>query len=231
MPGGRRTDHISPRDIEVLDFIARFGVVPRNAVATWAGTARTVTLTRERRLRKEQLIRIEHRYGFVGPLALATKLGLKASGRRELRTARVSAAALTHDTVVAEFAARLEQRGDRLLSERQILALERAAGERILSATLPNGRSHRPDLIRLDPGGGPGEAIEVELSTKGAARLDELLRAWRRAVLDRRVSAVAYHCAPRTLPYVRRAIERTRTDGLIALRELPRFPTTTPWPS
>ena len=27
MPGGKRTDHISNRDLEILDFIARFGVV------------------------------------------------------------------------------------------------------------------------------------------------------------------------------------------------------------
>ncbi len=231
MPGARRSDHISPRDIEVLDFIARFGVVPRVAVAAWADTARTVTLGRERRLRKEQLIRIELRYGYVGPLTIATKLGLKASGRRELPTARISAAALSHDTVVARLAAGLEREGQHLLSERQILALERAAGERLLSATLPNGRYHRPDLVRLDSAGEPAEAIEVELSTKGAARLDELMRAWRRAVLDRRVSGVLYHCAPRTLPYVRRAIERTRTESVIAAQELRRLPSTTPWSS
>ncbi len=52
MPGGKRTDRISPRDIEVLEFIARLGVAPRSAVALWAGTARTVTITRERRLRE-----------------------------------------------------------------------------------------------------------------------------------------------------------------------------------
>ncbi len=38
MPGGKRSDQISARDLEVLEFIARFGVVPRAAVATWAGT-------------------------------------------------------------------------------------------------------------------------------------------------------------------------------------------------
>ena len=220
MPGGKRTDHISKRDLEILDFIARFGVVPRAAVSTWARTGRTATLTRERRLRLEQLIRVERRYGFVGPLALCTKLGLKASGRRELRTARISAAALSHETVVAQLAARLERDGQRLLSERQIFAAERAAGEHLFSAVLPNGRFHRPDLVRVDEQGEASEAIEVELSTKGAARLDELMRAWRRAVLDRRVPGVVYRCAPRTLPYVRRAVERTRTESVIAVEEL-----------
>lgn len=220
MPGGKRTDHISTRDLEVLDFISRFGVVPRRSVATWAGTARTVTITRESRLRRAELIRVMRGFGDSGPLALATKSGLRASGRRELRMARLSAAALSHDTVVADLAAALERSGERLLSEREILARERAAGEHVLSAQLPGGRFHRADLLRVDHSGEPIEAIEVELSTKGAARLDQLLRAWRHAVIEKRLQRVLYRCAPRTLPYVRRAVERTRTEGVIVVEEL-----------
>jgi hypothetical protein len=220
MPGGKRSDYISKRDLEILDFIARFGVVPRTAVATWAGTARTATISRERRLREAELVRTVRGYGDIGPMVLCTKLGLKASGRRELRPARVSLAALTHDTVVAELAAELERDGETYLSERQILARERAIGEHSLSATLSNGRFHRADLVRVDSSGEAQEAIEVELSTKGASRLDELMRAWRRAVLDRRVSGVVYRCAPRTLPYVRRAVQRTKTESVIEVRAL-----------
>lgn len=216
----KRTHHISPRDVEVLDFIARFGVVPRTAVATWANTGRSVTVARERRLREDGLLRTERGYGPLGPLVICTKLGLKASGRRELPAARLSLAALSHETVVATVAAELERTGEAVLSEREILAREKAAGERILSSALPGGRSHRPDLVRLDADGAPLEAIEVELSCKGASRMDELLRAWRRAILERRFAAVSYVCAPRTLPFVRRAVERTKTGGLIEVREL-----------
>jgi len=219
MPGNKRSDQISARDLEVLDFIARFGVVPRSAVSIWADTARSATIARETRLRKAGLLRTAHAYGGE-PLALCTKTGLLACGRGELGTARLSGAAISHDTRVASLAARLERHGDHLLSEREILATERAEGTRRLSASLKGGRFHRPDLIRLAAGGGGAEAIEVELSTKGAARLDELLRAWRRAVLERRVKAVAYHCAPRTLRYVERAIERTKTAGLISVELL-----------
>jgi hypothetical protein len=219
MPGSKRSDLISGRDLEVLEFIARFGVVPRSAVSTWADTARTATIARETRLRRAGLLRLARAYGGQR-LALCTKSGLLASRRAELSTARLSGAAISHDTVVAELAAHLERDGDRLLSEREILATERAEGTRRLSAALKGGRFHRPDLIRLDAGGGGAEAIEVELSTKGAARLDELLRAWRRAVLERRVEAVAYRCAPRTLRYVERAIERTKTAELISVEPL-----------
>jgi hypothetical protein len=219
MPGKKRSDLISGRDLEVLEFIARFGVVPRSAVSIWADTARSATIARETRLRKAGLLRIARAYGGQ-PLALCTKSGLLACGRGELSTARLSSAAISHDTLVAELAAALERNGDRLLSEREILATERAEGTRLFSAALKGGRFHRPDLIRLAAGGGGAEAIEVELSSKGAARLDELLRAWRRAVLERQVEAVAYRCAPRTLRYVERAVKRTKTAGLISVEPL-----------
>ncbi len=220
MPGGKRTDHISVRDLEVLAFIARFGVVSRSAVAIWAETGRSVTIARETRLRKEGLIRVVRGYGDFGPLTLATRAGLCAAGHPELRPARVSAAALSHETVLATTAAQIERRGERLISEREILARERAAGEPIHSATLPNGRAHRADMILTDEAGQIAQAIEVELSVKGATRLDQLLRSWRRAVLDRKVSGVIYRCAPRTRPYVERAVERTKTGAVISVRDL-----------
>ena len=220
MPGGKRTDHISSRDVDVLDFIARFGVVPRSAVAKWAGTGRTATIGRETRLRKAELIRVVRGYGEAGPFALCTRAGLLASGRRELRTARVSASAVSHDAVVAVLAAELEREGAVVLSEREILARERAAGQPVLSARLTGGAHHRADLVRLGPSGQPLEAIEVELSTKAAARLDDLLRAWRQAVIEKRLDRVVYRCAPRVLPYVRRAVERTRTAGVVSVLDL-----------
>ena len=220
MPGGKRTDRISQRDLEVLEFIARFGVVPRSAVAIWAGTARTVTIVREGRLRGAGLIEVRRGAGDHGPVAIATAAGLRACGRPELRTSRYSAVTDNHDAVVAALAARMERDGDRLLSEREILARERAEGKRVLSAALSSGALHRADLIRVDEGGGPGEAIEIELTTKGAARLDELLRAWRRAVAERRLTRVVYRCAPHTRRFVEQAIARTRTDAAIAVEEL-----------
>jgi hypothetical protein len=219
MPGNKRSDQISARDLEVLEFVARFGVVPRSAVSIWADTARSATIARETRLRKAGLLRVARAYGGQ-TLVLSTKPGLLACRRGELSTARLSGAAISHDTFVAELAAGLERNGDRLLSEREILATERAEGTRHLSAALKGGRFHRPDLIRLEAGGGGAEAIEVELSSKGAARLDELLRAWRRAVIERRVKAIAYRCTPRTLRYVERAVERTKTAGLISVEPL-----------
>ena len=57
--GGRgRNDRISARDVEVLGFVARFGVVPRDAVESWAGTAKSMTAKREKRLREAGLVEV-----------------------------------------------------------------------------------------------------------------------------------------------------------------------------
>ena len=79
------------------------------------------------------------------------------------------------------------------LSEPEIFARERAEGERVFSAEGRPGRFHRPDL-------NPPEAIEVELTNKGASRLDALLRAWRYPIVERKVGGVRYLCSPKALP-------------------------------
>jgi len=219
MPGGKRTDRISKKDLEVLEFIARFGVVPRSAVATWAGTGRTVTITRERRLREAELIEVSPGIGESGKLLVCTKLGLRLAGRSDLRLAQLSLQRVHHESAVASLAAALERAGNRTLSEREILARERSEGERILSVELSGGRAHRADLIRT-MGVGPPLAIEVELVAKGAARLDELLRGYRRAVGNKRLSGVLYCCPPGIVRVVRKAVERTSTEKVVRVEDL-----------
>jgi hypothetical protein len=220
MPGGKRSDRISRRDLEVLEFIARFGVVPRGAVAIWAGTGRSVTLGRERRLREAGLIEVKVPFGGSERLVVCTSKGLKACGRRDLRQSRVAPGLVQHEAMVARLAAQMERTGRRLLSEREILAEERAAGRRTLSAALADGRYHRADLIALDERGMPREAIEVELSTKGADRLDELLSGWAEAVAERRLARVLYRCAPRTRRFVEEAVQRTETAAAVHVEDV-----------
>lgn len=219
MPGGRRTDRISGRDLEVLGFIARFGVVSRDAVALWAGTAQTCTFTRERRLREAALIEVRCGVWGEGKLIACTRSGLALCGHGDLRPARFSPATVRHEVAVAELAATIESRGARTLSEREIGAREREEGARHLSAELGSGRFHRADLLRVHDDGLP-EAIEVELTAKGTARLDQILRAWRRAVGERRLSRVTYRCPPHTRSVLERAVERTSTQAAILVEEL-----------
>ena len=86
MPGGRRTDRISQRDLEVLEFVARFGVVPREVVALRAGTRRTVTATRERRLREAGLVEVQPGFGDGARVVLWLVMGLRAVLRGDLTT-------------------------------------------------------------------------------------------------------------------------------------------------
>jgi hypothetical protein len=213
MPHGRRSERINDRDLEVLRFLARFGTVPRSALALRFATGRSVGFERERRLRRAGLIETSRGPTDHDRLLLATSLGLRACGRPDLRVARPSPATVGHETTLARIGARLELGGEEVLSEREILARERAEGARIFSAALAGSRVHRADLLRMEAG--RPEAIEVELSVKGAARLDAILRAWRFAVAEGRLSRVVYHCAPRVRPFVEKALVRTATGAMI----------------
>ncbi len=218
MPHGRRTDRINHRDLEVLEFLARYGTVPRLVLARWAASGRSVAYERERRLRAAGLIEVLPGFGVGERLLVATHSGRRACGRSELAAARPSPATLHHETALARFGAERELAGERILTEREILSVERAEGRRIYSADLGRGRAHRADLIRLGPEG--PEAIEVELTTKAAARLDAILRAWRFAVAEGRLARVVYHCAPHTRRFVEAAVGRTATAAAIEVHDL-----------
>lgn len=217
MPGGRRTDRISKKDLEVLEFVARYGVVPREVVGLWARTGRAVTAARERRLREAGLVEVLAGVGETGRLVLCTRSGLRAAGRGELPVPRFSPATIFHSAVAGRVGAQLELAGQRVLSEREIFARERAEAKRVFSTEGSNGRHHRPDLILF---GDAPKAVEVELTDKSARRLDELMRAWRRSIARKQFGAVRYLCGPRALLYVARAAQRTRSESFIAIEAL-----------
>ncbi len=186
----------------MLKFVGRFGVMQRAAVARWADTARTSTLQREKRLRDEGLLEVRKPWFSSEPVLLATKTGLAACGRDDLFPARVSAPTLRHFSIVAHLAAVMERDGAQLLSERELRCHERALGAREFSVRLPGGRHQRPDLILLGERPSP---IEVELTAKGRVRLDQIVAAWKAAVLAGRFAAVLYRCSSEALPYVERS--------------------------
>jgi hypothetical protein len=207
----RTTSTISLRDLEVLAFVARFGLVSASAAARSAGTGRSVTYRREERWRKHGLIRVLPEVAGSGRLLTCTPEGLRAVGQEELRPARVSIGRVRHAIAVAQVAAELEGRGERVLSEREVIAIERREGRRLHSAEMTGGRFHRPDLVLTE---GP-IGVEVELTQKASWRLDSIMRGWRSAVGEDRLSAVRYLCGERAIRPVTQAVERTVTDELI----------------
>ncbi len=213
MPGGKTTDRISGRDLAVLEWVARVEEVPRPVLARRVGPGRSVTFEREKRLRDHGLVRVHPTY--AGPLLLAT--GLATTGRDEPGVARPSPWQDHHSSIVAEVAASLELAGERVRSEREIGARERAEGGQPLSAQVTDYRYHRADLIRLGERA-PGD--RGRLTAKARRWLEQLLAAWRRAVIQGKVARVIYLCAPDPEPYVRRAVERTLTEGQVLVLPL-----------
>jgi hypothetical protein len=218
MAGVGERHGVSERDVEVLEFVARFGVVPRDAVAIWAGTARSMTARRERRLREAGLVEVVKPLAGQKTFLIATKLGLALCGRGELSKARLSPANVRHFAATTRLAARKERAGAQLLSERELLAHERALGERDLSIRLPGGSHHRCDLVAI---GKPPTAIEVELSPKGSARLDQIVAGWREAVCRGRFARVLYLCSVVALPYVERSLRRAEAGAQVDAKLLP----------
>jgi hypothetical protein len=216
MPNGRRSDLINRRDLEILEFIARYGTVRREVLCHWSRSGRSVSYERERRLRAAGLVEILP--GPDGRLLIATSAGRRACGRTDLAAARPSLSSIGHETLLAALGARLELAGGQILSEREIVARERAEGRRIYSASMRHGRFHRADLVSLR--GGEAFAIEVELTVKAAPRLTAILRAWRFAVAEGRLAHVTYHCGERVRPFVEKAIARTATAQVISVIDL-----------
>jgi hypothetical protein len=203
--------------LAVLEFIARYGVVPREVVMDWAGTRRAASAARERRLRIEGLIAVGAGLGGSGRLLHATQAGLAAAGRKELRVSRPAAGAVRHEAAVARVGVWLEADGHTVLSERELLAAERVEGERIYSVQTGE-RLHRPDLIVL---GERPEAVEVELTPKAPRRLDVILWGWRRAVAQGQYERVRYLCLPATLRLLERALLRGGHGEAVAVEPLP----------
>jgi hypothetical protein len=240
MPRKRRIEgekeRISFKDLSVLDFICRFGVVNRAAVSSWAGTGRSVTLDRERRLREAGLIEVHPPIGRSGPLIAVTARGLRYADRSELGPARVSVWSANHSIVCAQVAAHLERGGDQILSEREMLAEEKQLGARCYSAkrSHPERGWHRPDLYRftLQDGGPEEHVIEVELTAKAPERLVKILDAWESHKLrtlrsqesfeprEQTPHWVIYLCAPKLVPFVERAVKKAGAGWCISVQEL-----------
>jgi hypothetical protein len=214
--GGWGPERVTARDVEVLGFVARFGVVPRDAVARWAETGKAMMVRRERRLREAGLFEVLKPWS--EPVLIATQDGLAACGHDDLFRAQLSLTTLRHFSVVAHLAADLERTGEQLLSERELMAWERAAGERVFSLRLSGDRHHRPDLIELGELPSP---VEVELTPKGGDRLDEIVGGWRAAVGEGRFKRVLYRCSAEALPYVERSVRRTDAGDQVIVQLLP----------
>ena len=95
--GGVRTDAISSRDLDVLELIARLGVIPRTVVLEWTGNSDPSNAYRRgRRLMEAGYVVACPRFADSGPVVRITRRGLRACGREELREPRYSDSRVKH---------------------------------------------------------------------------------------------------------------------------------------
>lgn len=210
------------RDGELVRFVGRHGAVAIEHVMAALGVGRTAACRRVAACVERGLLERLALLRDEPALLRATREGLRYTGLC-LSVAVISPGSVTHWLICASVALGLEaQLGTgRVLSERELRAAERIEGGPIASARLgelPSGapRLHRPDLALFTDAG--TVAIEVELTPKAPRRLEELIRAWRRAS---RVAEVRYLCAPGpTRRAVERAVRSVRAESRVRVEEL-----------
>jgi hypothetical protein len=107
--------------------------------------------------------------------------------------------------------------------ERELRAAELDRGGPIASASLGQAidgrqRLRRPDLVLMprEPTRRP-VAVEIELSVKGARRLEGICRAWARCRL---VESVRYYATPPAARAVARAVDRVGAQDVIEIHSL-----------
>src|SRR3954468_4000870 len=189
------------------------------------GMGRTVAYRRLGELVAQRVVR-PVRFSVAQPaLYVATKEGLSWVGLEDVEPAHVGIATARHWALCAQLAVVLE-RAERctVWGEPRLRAAER--DERAIASaqlgTLPDGRPRlrRPDLV-LFPRDGSAlpVAVEVELSVKGARRLQAICRAWARC---RIVREVWYYAPAEVAGAVSRAVSVVHGEDAIRVLALER---------
>ena len=210
------------REREIVSWIGRMGAVSVEHVRRRWEVGRSVAYALVARLVEAGLIERVATLPGDPTLLRATHDGLRYA-RLGLAVAKVNPGQVDHWLACGDVAVWAEgQWGtDGLMSERELRFAELDSRRPIGSAVvgeLPSGREllHRPDLLVTD--NGSPVAIEVELTPKAPRRLEQLVRAWRRA---RHVDQVLYVVpSGPTERAVRRAIDRKAARERVEVLEL-----------
>lgn len=219
---GSRASGSACKDREAVRYVARHGVVEIGHVMAATGVGRAAAYRRVARLQEAGLI---ERVCVVGAQGLlrATREGLRYAGLG-LPVASISPGGVEHYLRCASVAQRLADRfgAEAVLSEREIAFAETLEERPVASAEVGQGggrpRYHRADLAVLAEAG--TIAVEVELTPKAPRRLEEIIRAWRRAIGAGLLGEVHYVCRPgKTHRGVERAVAKVKAQGCIVVVE------------
>ncbi|HEX4110241.1 MAG TPA: hypothetical protein VHX88_19075 [Solirubrobacteraceae bacterium] len=218
-----RTIPIPPAERAALDWIARVGAADAASLALHLDRAESTAAGRLRSLRAAGLVQDLTLIAGGPPLWRATAVGLRRVARAGLPVCRVSAGSAAHVRGCAELAAVLEQRHPDhvVLTERELIAVQRGrrgepplCGPVLEMGVAGRPRTHRPDLVLWPREGGDPVAIELELTVKAPARLQELCRAWARC---REVAGVVYYASGPAERALCRAVSAVRAEEAVVV--------------
>jgi hypothetical protein len=218
---GVRPGSPAARDWQIVHWIGRIGIVTIEQLQRRFRLGRTVAYRRTAACIEGRLLeRVETLRG-VPALLRATRRGLRYVGLR-LPVAQAAPEQVGHWIACGAVALELEGEfgTDALRGEREIRALERGRERPVASAELGETASgarrlHLADLVVL---GERTLAVEVELTPKAPRRLEEIVRAWRRA---RWVDEIRYYVpSGSTRAGLERAISRAHAGERIELRRI-----------
>ena len=213
---------VTARDIEMLRWIGRLRFAEANQVARRFAMDERNAYRRLRGLVAGELVS-HHRVFHAMPGAYsATPAGLLCAGLG-LPRPRLDIRTYAHDRAAASVAIELEAEFGpaALRTERELRSHDSGDPQRPRYAVrrgYERGRGglHFPDLaVELDAG--RPLAVEIELSAKGARRLDSIVRAY---VGGRHLDSVRYYAAPAALGAVARAVDRAGAQDLFDIRAL-----------
>jgi hypothetical protein len=205
---------LTGEDIRVLEFLAEHRVATTWHVQSLLECGRTGAERRLRHLAESGLVNLQRIFEGQPAACWITRRGLGGVGS-DLPAPRLDLKGYRHDLGVAWLwlAARGGAFGQlsRVVSERAMRSADRrdpAPGRAYGIGAGPGARLHYPDLL-LETAGGRLMALELELTSKGARRLDRIMLGY---ATDPRLDAILYLC-PRG-PLGRRVQDAARRSGL-----------------
>lgn len=196
MADGAPALRLTDRDIEILRWLAGFPGATADQIARRARSGYNYTARRLTQLRAAGFLTRERFLYHRGGLYAVTAAGLAVTGT-DLPVPELGLGAYDHAYAVVDVAIDAELAGEKVLTQRQMQALE-TPQESVTSATslhyavdLPAGTRHFPDLLVERPDG--RWAVQVALTDTRSELLEGLLRAYSKAEY---LAGVIYHVGP-----------------------------------
>jgi hypothetical protein len=207
---------ITTRDVEMLVWIGRHGIVTPEQVARRffardiGEPGRGAAYRRLRKLRELGLIRSDHTF-YMEPSVLRLTTGGARLADTGVGPARLVMAEVRHSLGIVDLTEQLLEKHKRatLTTERE-LRVERR--QELAARTRRVGRGRLPDAILTIAG--KQIAIELDLTSKRSNDYDRILKKY----LGEKYAEIWWYVKPRVVPRLVDIVKRNRADDLVTVR-------------